>query len=117
MAAFGVTGACVAGLVGEFLGWRAAFFTGGAMGMLLLLLRVGVLESGMFSATAAMGHVRKGDLSLLLSSPARLSRYIRCVCVGVPIWFVIGVLATFSPEIGKELAVRGGPVNAAKFIM
>lgn len=107
VAGVGVLGAILAYFVSEWFDWRTAYFVGGGMGLLLLLMRVGTFESGLFAKTATQEHIQKGSLKLLFASKERIVRYIYCLCIGLPIWFVVGVLVTQSPEIGKAL---GAPV-------
>ena len=116
VAGVGVLGAILAYFVSEWFDWRTAYFVGGGMGILLLLMRVGTFESGLFSHTAAQTNIQKGSLKLLFASKERIIRYVYCLCIGLPIWFVVGVLVTQSPEIGKAL---GAPVllSAGKGVM
>jgi MFS family permease len=115
VAAVGICGAVVAALVGDLTTWRTAYFVGGGLGLALLLLRVGVVESGMFRGLA--GHdVPRGDLRALLWPPARLRRYLAVVLVAVPVWYVVGILVTFSPELGLALGLPERPV-AGRAIM
>jgi MFS transporter, putative metabolite:H+ symporter len=111
VAAVGVVGVCVASLVGERLEWRTAYFVGGMLGLLLLGLRVGVSESGLFEA-ARRSHVARGSLLLLASRPKRLLRYVGVVLVALPIWCAIGILVTFSPELGRALGLATAPTAA-----
>lgn len=103
VAAVGVLGAILAYYVSEWFDWRTAYFVGGGMGLLLLLMRMGTFESGMFAESASQQHIQKGSLKLLFADRKRFVRYIYCLCIGLPIWFVVGVLVTQSPEIGKAL--------------
>jgi putative MFS transporter len=119
VASVGLSGAIAAGLVaGELLarfptdGWRIAYGLGGAMGLVLLALRVGVLESGLFEKTRA-SDVRRGDLRMLVSPPERLGRFVRVVLVGMPIWFVGGVVFVFAPELGAALGLPSKPTGAS----
>jgi hypothetical protein len=32
-------------------------------------------------------------------------KYFCCIFIGVPLWFVVGILITFSPELGKALGM------------
>lgn len=105
VAGVGVLGAILAYYVSELFDWRTAYFVGGGMGLLLLLLRVGTFESKLFH-TAATHQVSKGSLAMLFSTKERLLRYIYCLCIGLPIWFVVGVLVTQAPEIGKALGAQ-----------
>ncbi|GAA3950149.1 MFS transporter [Hymenobacter algoricola] len=110
VATVGVSGAMLAYWVGEALGWRNAYFVGGGLGLALLALRVGVYESGMFEQTKQTDAPRGQFLSLFTNGP-RLARYVKCLLIGVPLWFVVGILITLAPEFGRELGVTG-PVTA-----
>jgi len=107
VASVGVLGAVAAYYISELFDWRNAYFAGGAMGLLLLILRVGTFESGMFKAVANK-QVEKGKLSMLFTDKGRLKRYAYCLLIGLPIWFVVGILVTQAPEFGKAL---GAPVT------
>lgn len=114
VATVGLTGAVVAGLVGEALtsaypthGWRAAYAIGGVLGLMLLALRVGLLESGIFRGVDV--SVARGNILMLLWPASRLWRFVRVILVGMPIWFAGGVLFVFSFEIGGALGLDPGP--------
>jgi len=107
VASVGVTGAVLAAWIGERYPWQTAYIIGGVLGLALLVLRVSVVESGMFEQVQSRQEISRGDLKLLFSSRERIVRYLACIAIGVPIWFVIGILITFSPELGKELGVQG----------
>ncbi|KAA9331450.1 MFS transporter [Hymenobacter busanensis] len=109
VATVGVSGAMLAYWIGEKFGWRNAYFIGGGLGLALLALRVGVYESGMFEQ-AKQAEVERGNFFRLFSGP-RLLRYLKCLLIGVPLWFVVGILITLAPEFGEALNV-GGPVSA-----
>ena len=117
VASVGLCGAVAAGLVAEALltrfpenGWRFAYALGGGMGLALLVLRIGVLESGLF--TGLRRHeVARGDVRMLVHPPERLLRFVRVILVGMPIWFAGGVLFVFSPEIGKALGLAEPPTG------
>jgi MFS family permease len=115
VAAVGVTGVCVASLLGDRLPWRQSYFVGGALGLLLLGLRVGVSESGLFEA-ARQSEVARGSLMLLFGHPQRLLRYACVVMVALPIWCAIGVLVTFSPELGRAMGHAVAP-SAARAVL
>jgi MFS family permease len=111
VAAFGLCGGIAAGLIGggvpsiyEGAYWRTAYYIGGGLGLVLLLLRIGVVESGMFATTAAT-KVARGNFLSLFSSWRRVVRYFGLICVGVPIWYVIGILITFGDRVGAELGL------------
>lgn len=107
VATVGVSGAMLAYWVGEQLGWRNAYFVGGGLGLGLLLLRVGVFESGMFEQVQAEGAVVRGDFMSLFTNVPRLGKYLRILLIGVPLWFVVGILVTLAPEFGRALGVQG----------
>ncbi len=104
VATLGVAGAVVAALVAEMTHWRNSYYIGGILGLCLLLLRFAVYESGLFEATLKKS-VARGNLLMLFKSRARALRYVSCILIGLPIWYVIGILITFSPEIGSALGM------------
>lgn len=103
VAAIGILGALLASTIGKHFSWHTAYIIGGCLGLTLLLMRVKMLESGMFDKMQTETGVRRGDIMMLFTNLERFGRYIDCILIGVPIWFVIGILVTFSPEICKEL--------------
>lgn len=105
VASVGVSGAVVAYFIAQLFDWRTSFFIGGGLGLLLLLLRVGVAESGMFSQTKEASN--RGDFFALFRNKTQFVKYVRCIMIGIPLWFVVGVLITLSPEFGKVLRVQG----------
>jgi MFS family permease len=105
VAGIGLFGAVVAYFTVKLFDWHTAYFIGGGMGIGLLLLRVGVVESGMFKAVSANHTVAKGDFFAFFTNADRFSRYLKCIGLGIPTWFVIGILATFSNEFGKALGI------------
>lgn len=115
VAGVGLSGAVFAGLIAEFLNWRYAYFTGGVLGLLLFFARVRLAESGMFNEIKTAG-IRKGDVMLLFANPKRAWKYLCCIFVGVPIWYVVGILVTFSPEIAASLGATE-VVSAGKGIL
>jgi MFS family permease len=104
----GVLGAVVAAMVGDLFDWRIAYFVGGVMGIGLLLLRLNAGESGMFGAIKAQG-VKRGSLILIFKSWPNVLKYLNCILIGIPLWFVIGILITFSPEFAKALGMTEMP--------
>jgi MFS transporter, putative metabolite:H+ symporter len=108
VASVGVLGAVVASLVGDSFSWRTAYFVGGGLGICLLLLRVGLFESGMFES-AKDQHVDRGNFLSLVTSWNRARKYLAVIFIGVPIWYVISILIGFSPELGKAMGMHPGP--------
>lgn len=110
VAGVGLLGAIVAYFTVEMFDWRYAYFIGGGLGLMLLILRIGVFESGIFENIKEQQHVTKGDFFSLFNNKDRLKRYLRCIGIGIPTWFVIGILATFSNEFGQALGISEGIV-------
>jgi putative MFS transporter len=115
VASFGILGAVAAGIVGDYFSWRTAFIVGGVMGLCLLVLRISLFESGMFESVKEK-TCPKGDLKMLLFPFVRFVKYLRCILIGAPLWFVIGILITFSPELAKELGVSG-PISSGSAVL
>src|SRR5690606_25586288 len=91
------------------------YFIGGGLGLLLLFFRVGILESGMFKEVEK-SNVSKGDIFILFKDKKRFKKYLNCILIALPIWYVIGILVTQSPEIGRELGAIE-ELSAGKGIM
>lgn len=115
VASVGVTGAILANFIAKYFDWRIAFFIGGGLGLLLLLLRIGVLESGMYKAMEGK-HVQKGNFLGLFTNRRYFFKYMNSILIGLPIWFAVGILITFSPEFAKEMGVSGS-VSAGEAVM
>lgn len=108
VASIGICGAVVAALVGDMFSWRVAYWVGGGLGATLLALRIGVYESGMFESIKSKA-VERGNFLKLFSTGERARRYSGIVLIGIPIWYVVGILVTFSPEIGKAMGMTVPP--------
>ncbi len=108
VAAVGVLGVVTASLIGDRFPWRTAYLIGGGLGFALLLLRLGVRESPLFSNVRTTTASR-GNFLALFTSTKRLAKYICLILVSMPIWYAIGILITFSPEIGKSLGLDTAP--------
>jgi predicted MFS family arabinose efflux permease len=119
VAAPGITGGLLAGWIGGAFGsglpWRTAYFIGGGLGIALLVLRLGVAESGMFRTTAAKKQIVRGNFFQLFASRKRLLPYLAIICTGIPIWYTIGVLYTFSNDLGTALGLAEPP-NPARVL-
>lgn len=115
VASIGVTGAVVAGLVGQ-IGWQAAYFIGGGLGLSLLLLRIGVFESGMFEK-AQHSDVKKGNFFMLFSTKEKALKYLNCIVIGLPVWYIIGILVGLSPTYAKKLGIQGTVEDATSVML
>src|SRR4030095_6891395 len=104
VAGIGLTGAVVAFFLKENFHWRTCYFIGGGLGFLLLMLRVGVLESGMFK-NIQHRNVSKGNFFMFFTNGKRFRKYMTSILIGLPTWYVIGILVTFSKEFGEKMGV------------
>lgn len=117
VASVGVSGAIAAYFVYEiFQDWRLCYYAGGVLGLLLLFLRIGLNESGMFKEIAKSKE-SKGDFLSLFTNKKRFLKYMQCILMGIPIWFIVGILITFSPEFAKALGIQNADtIQAGKAI-
>ena len=115
VATMGVMGALLAYLVSYLFAWRASYFIGGGLGLLLLVLRMKVFESGIFMQLKET-NVKRGDIRMLFNSKTRFIKYLTSIMIGMPIWFVIGILITFSPEFGQAIGLDT-PIDAGKAVL
>ncbi len=115
IASVGVFGAVTAFFVNQtFHDWRLCYYIGGVMGLLLLLLRANVMESGLFGQVKKSSVV-SGNFLMLFNNKDRALRYMKGVVIGLPVWYVIGILITFSDKFGHEFGIEG--VDPGKAIM
>ncbi len=106
VAGIGLTGAVVAFFVAKNFGWRICYFIGGGLGFGLLLLRISVFESTMFNAIKEKNVVR-GNFLMFFDNPRRFKKYLFSILLGLPTWYVIGILITFSREFAEKMNVNG----------
>ncbi|MNE03426.1 putative niacin/nicotinamide transporter NaiP [compost metagenome] len=102
IAGIGLFGAVVAAQVGDHFSWQTSYIVGGVMGLVLLLMRVGVVESGMFHKVKNE-EVARGNFFMLFTSWGRFKRFINSILIAVPVWFVIGVVVTFANDFGVQM--------------
>jgi MFS family permease len=106
VAGVGLTGAVVAYFISKTFDWRTCYYIGGGLGLLLLLLRVTVYESGMFRDLEKQ-EVTKGNFLMFFTNGERFKKYLLCILIGLPTWYVIGILVTFSKEFGRQFNISG----------
>ena len=108
IATSGVMGTITAYFVYKLSGenWRLCYFIGGGMGIALLFLRVRVLESRIYDSLK-QGKLQMGNFIMLLNNRDRLFRYLRSIFIGLPVWYIIGVLISFSDEFAKQFGITG----------
>ena len=117
VAGFGLLGAVVANFTVELSGdWTVAYFIGGAMGIMLLIFRIGVAESGIFKEVSDDKTLSKGNFIYFFTSKERFIKYLKCIAIGLPTWFCIGILAFLANEFSDELNLSG-KLNPGKAIM
>jgi MFS family permease len=114
IASFGILGAVTAFVMKELFDWRTCYYIGGALGLALLVLRLQVKESAMFKEISNT-NVPRGNFLMFFSNRRRAILYLRCIMIGIPAWYIIGVLVTFSDQFGKEFGIDG--VDPGKAIM
>ncbi|WP_119078787.1 MFS transporter [Chitinophaga alhagiae] len=118
VASVGISGAVVAYFVSEYFGdnWRICYYIGGGLGLALLILRVSVVESGMFNSVKEKGGVSRGNYFKFFTNRERFLRYLKCILVGLPTWYVVGILMTFSNAFAEKMDVQGD-IDPGKVIM
>ncbi|RYZ25621.1 MAG: MFS transporter, partial [Sphingobacteriales bacterium] len=99
-------GAVIAQLTVELAGnWTTAYFIGGALGIMLLFLRIGVLESGLYKEIEHKAVVSKGNFLSFFTNGDRFVRYMKCIAIGLPTWFCVGILAFFANQFAAPLGI------------
>jgi len=104
VAGIGLTGAVVAYFISQAFDWRVCYYIGGGLGLLLLLLRVSVFESGMYQSLRN-SSVQKGNFFLFFTNGKRFKKYLLAILIGLPTWYVIGILIQVSDKFGKEFGI------------
>jgi predicted MFS family arabinose efflux permease len=108
IATSGVMGTITAYFVFKLSGdnWRLCYFIGGGMGLALLLLRVSVLESRMYDSIKEV-NVQRGNFLMFFTNWHRFAGYMRSILIGLPVWYIIGVLISFSDEFARQFGIKG----------
>ena len=128
---FGALGAVFASLVGskgdyfsqiifnltnfQLASWQVAYIIGGLMGFTLLFLRIGTIEPHYFKAIKSKNEIKKGSFKLIFSSKPNRIKYVHCILIGIPIWFIIGLIIMnskddFGPWVGLKNIENGTAV-------
>ena len=131
---FGALGAVFASLVGskgdyfsqiifnltnvQLASWQVAYIIGGLMGFTLLFLRIGTIEPHYFKAIKSKNEIKKGSFKLIFSSKTNRIKYVHCILIGIPIWFIIGLIIMnskddFGPWVGLKNIENGTAVMYA----
>ncbi len=115
VAGIGLTGAVLAFFMKELFDWRTCYFIGGGLGILLLLLRISVFESGLYNQVKSQ-KVARGNFLSFFTNADRFKRYLLGILIGLPTWFVIGILVTFSNNFALEFGIKE-KIDPGKAIM
>jgi putative MFS transporter len=115
VAGVGLTGAVVAYFISKQFDWRVCYYIGGGLGLLLLLLRISVFESGMFEQIKH-AEVSKGNFFMFFTKWPRFKKYLLSILIGLPTWYVIGILVSFSKEFGEKFGIAE-PIESGKAVM
>ncbi|VXC38002.1 MFS transporter [Flavobacterium sp. 9AF] len=116
VAGFGLLGAVVAQLTVELAGdWTIAYFVGGCLGLLLLFLRVGVVESGIYKDIKKSDSIQKGNILLFVTNTNRFVKYLKCIAIGLPTWFCVGILAVMGNQFAPAFGIEN--INPGRAIM
>src|SRR6478609_1470980 len=114
IASFGILGAVTAFFMKEMFTWRMCYYIGGGLGLVLLVLRVSVSESSLYTQIKTT-TVQRGNFLMFFTNKERFIRYLRCILIGIPAWYIIGVLVTFSDQFGIAFGIEG--IDPGKAIM
>ena len=126
---FGALGAVFASIVGKegalfaeytnsligtnFVGWQMAYIVGGLLGLCLLILRIGAYESGMYQRLTTAAKESRGKLSILIKNRETFIRYVSCIFIGLPIWYIIGILIALCVGLTHEMGIEGAITGTA----
>ncbi len=117
VSSIGIAGAVAGFLVSDLFNWRIAYYFGGGMGLMLLVLRLIMYESGMY-AKLKISNVKKGSFISLFNNKKRFIKYLKCILIGVPVWYIIGLLVTLAPEFASQEGLNiDGNIVAGKAVM
>ena len=83
--------------------WRLCYKFGGVLGIFLLFLRIKVSESAIFKSLENKSQVSKGNFLMFFNNRARFKKYMLAILIGLPTWFVIGIMLNLSNRFAKEL--------------
>lgn len=115
VAGFGLLGAVVAQLTVELAGsWTIAYFIGGSLGLMLLVLRIKVFESGLYKSVASQ-EISRGNFVSFFTNGKRFVKYLKCIAIGLPTWFCIGILAVMGNQFAPALGIS--KIDPGKAIM
>jgi MFS family permease len=102
----------------QLASWQVAYIIGGLMGFTLLFLRIGTIEPHYFKAIKSKNEIKKGSFKLIFSSKPNRIKYLHCILIGIPIWFIVGLIIMnskddFGPWVGLKNIENGTAVMYA----
>jgi len=116
VAGFGVLGAVAAQFTVELAGsWTTAYLIGGSLGLVLLVLRISVAESGIYLDVKKDKTVQRGNFFMFFTQRDLMVRYLNCMLIGVPIWYCMGILVFMANQFAPEMGIAS--INPGKAIM
>src|ERR1700761_4305366 len=116
IAGFGLFGVVAASCISKWVDWRTCYYIGGVLGILLLLMRIQVQESNLFKQVHET-TVSKGNFLMFFNDRRRFAKYMQCILIGLPVWYIIGILVTFSDQFGTAMGIKGiDPGTAIMFL-
>ncbi len=115
VAGIGLLGAVFAYFLSQHFHWRTCYFIGGGLGFCLLILRISVFESGMYEKVKTMA-VQRGNILMFFNNRTRFRKYMLAILIGMPTWYVIGILVAFSNNFGEAFGISD-PVLPKKATM
>lgn len=116
VAGIGLFGAVFAYFIYQYTqDWRLCYKIGGGLGIALLLLRISVAESGMFH-TAKATAASRGNFLMFFNDKTRFRKYMLAILIGLPTWYVIGILVNLSNRFATQL-YGDNAIDSGKAIM
>ncbi|MFD2145193.1 MFS transporter [Mucilaginibacter antarcticus] len=107
IAGFGLFGVVAASIISKMVDWRMCYYIGGVLGLVLLLMRIQVQESSIFKHVQQEANISKGNFLMFFNNRKRFAKYMRCILIGLPVWYIIGILVTFSDQFAKAMGIEG----------
>lgn len=115
VAGIGLSGAVLAYVLKQNFDWRTCYFIGGGLGFILLILRISVAESGMYNSIKHQ-QVNKGNFLMFFTKASRFRKYMLGILIGIPTWYVIGILVSFSNKFAKQFGITD-KIDPGKAVM
>jgi putative MFS transporter len=112
----GIFGAVLGYAITASFSWKMAYIMGGVLGLLLLVLRIFVVESGMFKKLDEQ-QVSRGNFFMLFTNKKRFLKYIYCILLGIPVWYIIGYLIAYSDDFSDKVLHIKGTIIAGQAVM